>query len=513
MMEGTLTNSQRCVYDEIITGIKDAEKQKLYFICGCAGTGKSYLLKLIANTLYKEHGIDVILLAYTGIAAHNIGGKTIHSYFHIPVSDDENIILDYTNNYYKPQNNDGWVIIDEVSMVSNKLLRLVDVLLRKDRKSPELPFGGCNVLLFGDLMQLKPIFKNGNGYCFQKCFKDIYGQPDEDYNVWRIFEYRKLEQNVRQKSDTRYETFLNRLRVGEVLQDDLKLLETRKIPLVGQFDKHESVYLYPKNKDVNLHNEEMINTLKHNNVKIFTVYSEDRIVNTKKQPSKYAVPDEVNLTGGIPKRIELGIGARVMLKRNIQTEAGLCNGVIGTVTDFVWNKNHKIIEIICIKFDDENINNGKVVYLKPLPVRFDSCISGHPEIVRFGFPLILAWAITVHKSQGLTFTRVVLSIDTDFFERGQLYVALSRVRTLDSLGIVKIDKDVLLISPHDKHSLEELNRLNRLHGYPNEDSRESEESDNANSSEDTVYLSEEFFIHKRRKEENYDVCEEPSTTL
>ncbi len=503
----TLTESQKSVFDEIVNNDKT---QKLYYISGCAGTGKSYLLKTMSESLFLKYKIETVLLAFSGVAAHNIGGRTIHSFFRIPVTDDNTVLDDMVRHTpYEDvprESKNYWIIIDEVSMMSYKFLRLIDLLLRQQERVNK-PFGGMNILLFGDLMQLKPISKDDSMYCFQKPYQPVFSNDineDPNYNVWNMFAYRKLTQNVRQKGDRRYEQFLNNIRIGVANAQDIELIKTRVVPIEGLFDENNSIRLYPKNKDVDNYNEEMIRKIQNDGVKIFTVYAEDRIVGTKLHPSSNALHKEVNYTGGIPKILKLGVNVRVMLKKNFCTEKGLCNGVVGTIKALTWT-NDKTLKHVVVQFDDESVNGGKAAYIKACTVRFPSRLPRHPDIERCGFPFILAWAITVHKSQGLTFKRMVISIDENFFEKGQVYVALSRVQTLDSLAITNLNVDVILNEPHDKQSLRELNRLNRLNNYSEEnpntqDDLIKEQCKEENDNNDIVYMRfDDFYCNPRKR--------------
>lgn len=447
------------------------------FITGGAGSGKTFVLKLLVEQIrrltHDNHGKSVAVTAPTGVAARLIGGSTLHSTFALPIEKGRTEALrsmagERLQRERRKWHHINWVIIDEISMVPYLTLRNIHLRLQQYKQNNTV-FGGVNVLLFGDLMQLPPVSKvAGGSYCFR--------QPrilSAEINLWDLFSFCELPQNMRQAGDTTFVDVLNSLRVGELTMQQLSVIESRRLPLIGIFDDGEAVRIFPTTKLVENYNSTITEKLeKHTNV--FKINAVDISLEPKtygQTPKKEYISDDPNKTGGIPNNIKLGIGSRAMLRRNININHGLVNGAMGVIRKIEWPALRReqlevgeLPQAVFLEFDDHSITGnqpGIGVRIEPCTTEFDA-LRGKGKIERRMLPLILSWAVTVHKLQGTTLDRAVVDLSGNLFAKGQAYVALSRVRSLSGLAISSLDPKKLLLQPHDQNSLDELNRLRKL---------------------------------------------------
>ena len=448
----TLNKKQRQIFDAILQWgkkvIRSEEKfEPLYiFLTGGGGVGKSHLINCVYNflakvLLYKQKDIEkprVIKLAPTGIASINIQGTTIHSGLCIPInsyqglSDKQRTSIRNKLQYVK------LIIIDEISMVSSKLLlnihkRLCEIFGVFDEK----PFGGKSIVACGDLYQLPPVMA--------RPVFDTEGILISVLNLWRIFKLAELDQQMRQKGDDKFIDLLNDIRVGEVTSVGEELIKSRFISTDDLNYPWNALHLFAENNAVLKHNLYMLNTLPSENVKIIaldnipTTFTRNEIERVKKLKQSE--------TGGLAAELDLKIDARVMLISNIDIEDRLINGQLGTVCDFLF-KNERI-EVVYVKFDDRKagtklrIKDRFAKSIECVPIeRLEATFSLNKKkysphsVKRNQFPLMLSYACTIHKVQGLTLDRVVISFNLErqrTFNPGQMYVAMSRVKTIEGL--------------------------------------------------------------------------------
>lgn len=387
-----------------------AEKQgRNLFITGKAGTGKSTLLQLFRNTTQK----NAIVLAPTGIAALNVKGQTIHSFFKFPakpIARHEIKKLRSRKIYEKAE----VLIIDEISMVRADLLDNIDQFLRKNRENHE-PFGGIQVIFFGDLFQLPPVVST---QAEQQLFTGFYDSPYFfSAKVFEDgFEMSMLELKKVYRQDNRFFLrLLDSVRLNRADFDDLEDLNERYLP--------------------DFQPEDFFITLSARN------YSVDHI--NQRKIDSIPLPAQTymaKITGDFPATrypteavLSLKLDAQVMFIKN-DPEKQFVNGTIGKI----------------VKLEDNNITvmveegQNKPRYIEVGKVEWEvlkyEINPGNPEKIETEtlgtftqYPLKLAWAITIHKSQGKTFDKVVIDLGTGAFEYGQTYVALSRCRTLEGI--------------------------------------------------------------------------------
>jgi ATP-dependent exoDNAse (exonuclease V) alpha subunit len=395
-------------FNEILDKLEHSKLH--YFITGKAGTGKSTLLKLFRNTTKKR----VVVLAPTGIAALNVKGQTIHSFFGFPpkMIDPSEIKKRKFNRLYR---NIDTIIIDEISMVRVDMLDNIDRFLRINRKSNEV-FGGVQMIFFGDLFQLPPIIA---GEFEKQHLTRLYESPyffssramqmiREDFKTIEMTKvYRQQEQH--------FVRLLDNIRTKFFDYDDLELLNSR----------HTSEY----------YDQDMYITLTSRNVIV------DQI-NQKKLSEIMAAPYifEASIIGDFnPKlyptesQLVLKVGAQVMFVKN-DPQKRFVNGTIGKVIELSPDKilvsitnPDRISKVIEIEKMEWEIL--KYAYRSDKPEIIETRVAGTFK----QYPLKLAWAITIHKSQGKTFDRVIIDLGAGAFEYGQTYVALSRCRTLGGI--------------------------------------------------------------------------------
>jgi len=335
------------------------------------------------------------------------------------------------------------IIIDEISMVSASMLTYISRRL-SEIKVDDMPFGGVNIIAVGDFFQLRPV----NG---RFAFKNLL--------LWHLFTPIFLEQNMRQSKDCAYAALLNRARVGQLTDTDIHMLSTRLSDAVTA--PEDTMRLYPLRAAVNKYNSEKLNTM---NAEIITCSALHYFGQNDFEPGSDVPNHFLNQNGslgGLPMDLALCIGARVMLTRNIMTDEGLVNGALGRVHSFIYDCDDQV-ETVNVLFDDSNI--GKVLKVSGHEcvgidrIEFPHMVHGR-TIIRSQFPLMLSWACTIHKVQGLSLTHAVVDLGTTVFERGMAYVALSRVTTLSGLYILKLNPAI--IQP-PSGVLEENSRLRNI---------------------------------------------------
>lgn len=391
------------------------------YLTGPAGSGKTYVLNEYISHL-KNHNISVAVTASTGIAATHIGGVTIHSWSGLGINDYltefELEQLEQKEYLWKRFDKTKILIIDEVSMLSSKMFDTIERICRKMKRSDE-PFGGMQVVLSGDFFQLPPI---GEGVKF------IHHS-----DAWESMDIRVcyLSEQYRQK-DKELEKILNQIRNNEVTSNTKKLLSKQE----GIKTKTR---LYTHNEDVDRINEEELEKLKGK------VYKYEMHTKGKKN-----LVENMKKSILAPEVLKIKRDAVIMFVKN-GFEEGYVNGTLGVVKKF--SKGRPIVET----FDRREIH----VDVASWQIAEDGKVLATVEQL----PIRLAWAITVHKSQGMSLDAAEIDLSRSFTP-GQGYVALSRLRSLKGLSLKGINDMAFTINKDihklDKHLLTESNKWEKV---------------------------------------------------
>ena len=381
---------------------------KNLFVTGRAGTGKSTLLQLLRNSTRK----NTVVLAYTGVAALHVQGQTIHSFFGFPPRFFPRSEIKKRKDRKIFQKLE-LLIIDEISMVRADILDHIDFFLRLNRNSP-LPFGGVQVVFFGDLFQLPPVVaSNEEAYLFNAIYPSPYFFAAQVFKTGIALETIELTKVYRQ-DNKHFLRLLDNLRLNRADQDDLEALNTRFLP---QFEPTGFyITITARNATADAINQKEISRLPGQDIPLAAK------VSGTFNPALY--PTEALL--------RLKPDAQVMLLKN-DPERTYANGTIGKVIDF---EN----DILTISIEEAGqIRQVKVSRASWEMLRY-SMDDNDPEKIKAEtigvfeqFPVKLAWAVTIHKAQGKTFDRVIIDLGRGAFEHGQTYVALSRCRTLEGI--------------------------------------------------------------------------------
>ncbi len=387
------------------------------FITGKAGTGKSTLLEYFRARTKKK----IAVLAPTGVAALNVRGQTIHSFFrfHPNITAEQARRKRLRPDQQKLYKNLETVVIDEVSMTRADLMDCIDVALRHYRGRSREPFGGVQMIFIGDLYQLPPVV---SGKEERELFRTEYASP-YFFSAKIIsaieMEFVELEKVYRQK-DEAFIALLNKIRNNSVEEEDMVLLNKRYSPKFRKNDASGYVTLTPTNAAADGVNYE----------KLAGLYGKPR--------SYYGEMlgdfEDKNLPTAL--RLEVKKGAQVMLLNN-DAKGRWVNGSIGTISDIKKGKYDDPSDIISVKL----AGGEKEVEVRPytweMHEYFFDKSRGLIDTKVVGsftqYPLRLAWAITIHKSQGKTFDNVIIDIGRGAFAHGQVYVALSRCRSFNGL--------------------------------------------------------------------------------
>ncbi|KAJ3491838.1 hypothetical protein NLI96_g410 [Meripilus lineatus] len=422
--------------------LKLVEQGQSVFYTGSAGTGKSVLLRQIIETLRKKFGIAsdaVAITASTGIAACNIGGITIHSFAGIALGlgSAEQLAGKVRSN---KKASSRWLrtkalIIDEVSMIDgdlfDKLARVGSII----RKNVE-PFGGIQLIVTGDFFQLPPVTKGPSGqvkFAFEA--QSWLQAVKKTFNLTQVF---------RQK-DPQFVDMLNEMRFGNL--SETSIAKFKSLSRAPEYeDGIAPTALYPRREDVETSNKAQINRIGNVETHVYTAHDSGAIHKTDqgaKMLSNFMAPAQITLK----------IGAQVMLIKNMDDT--LVNGSMGTVVGF----HAREMDDPMYSGAPQSGSSGSTAKKYPM-VEFTSgrtflavpemwkveLPNGEPQVVRHQVPLILSWAMSIHKSQGQTLERVKVDL-AKVFEKGQAYVALSRATSLEGLQVLNFNSAKVTVHP------------------------------------------------------------------
>lgn len=397
-----LTPSQQRFVDAFFSGSNVC-------LTGSAGTGKSFILKLLFDYLDRHH-MSVARTALTGIAAFQIGGQTVHSWAGLGLADEHigSIITGVKKNRRARSRIDATDIlfIDEISMAKGDLLNKLDMVLKYFRGTND-PFGGVMVVACGDFLQLAPIFKSGEKveFAFQS-------------RAWTEASFRVvvLTEPIRQQEGSVLLRVLNDLRVGDT--KSLHLLDSR-IGAAAPDGDIEPVRIFCHN----------INVAEYNEGRLAKLPGAPRLYEARDMGSPHYI-ETLNKNCPAPRELSLKVGAQVILLSNLDVEAGLVNGSVGVVR--VFSQNGVTVHF---KQGGTRLVERNEWTVKEQEVTLDNKIRYKVVATRSQVPLKLCYAITAHKAQGQTLDYAIVDM-TEAFATGQTYCALSRVRDLESLSII-----------------------------------------------------------------------------
>jgi ATP-dependent exoDNAse (exonuclease V) alpha subunit len=381
------------------------------FVTGKAGTGKSTLIQWLCRQL---QGCAVV--APTAIAAVNVRGDTIHSFFGLPpahIDPDGNFIIKDKNRLVLE--NIKYLIIDEVSMVLPNIVDVMSTIFKKVRRN-NIPFGGVPTIFIGDLLQLPPVVDSEElAVFYTHRYKTQYFFSADIFKVQQIIPVHLTK--VRRQSDIEFIDALNHIRLNDDCRDSVALFNRRCFRDKPK-DEAKGVYLVPTNAVAKTINTQELDALSGT----LRLYEAVVIGQVPINKWKLAVSD----------RLELKVGARVIFLKNnkphwINGDTGV---VVGLEDDYIRVKKHKSDNVVMVL--KETWYKLKYTYNHYSKKIEQEQIGTFEQL-----PVALGWAITIHKSQGLTIERLTLDLGRGTFATGQLYVALSRATSIDGITLAK----------------------------------------------------------------------------
>ncbi|KID84375.1 ATP-dependent DNA helicase PIF1, partial [Metarhizium majus ARSEF 297] len=444
----SLNPEQRLVYDTVMDHFLTQDRsQLLLHVDGGGGTGKSYLINLLSAHLQVAtggRGTPVWRAAPTGVAGNQISGTTLHSLLHLPINKDFRPLSAIDKAQLQKKLKDiQYLIIDEKSMLGLRQLSWIDDRLREafPHRNEEF-FGGLNILLVGDFFQLPPVLQKPLYYD-----KEVKGVEIKGRNAYMRFDKSIFLSAVQRQCGDDQAAFrkaLGELRLLQLSHESWKLLSGR---VQAKLDDQEvarfadALRVYATKDRVNEYNHYHLDRLSRPVI---------QVIATNVGPGAAAAPDDK--AGNLAKHVPVCIGARLMLTCNLWQQVGLCNGARGTVYDIGWAPGADPVRdqpcVIMMEFDKytgpaflTTADGRKIVPILPVDRDF---LVGVTLCTRTQFPLIVCYAITVHKSQSITEDKIVTDLSCRDFQTGLSYVAVSRVKTLQGL---------MLDAPFDRNHL------------------------------------------------------------
>ena len=413
------------------------------FITGPGGSGKSTLIRRMVQHL-DTYGVKHSVCAMTGCAAVLLGkASTLHSWsgMRIARGPEEEVVKSILRNKFSIMNykKNRVLIVDEVSMMSKKIFNILYKAITF--LNPEM-----QVIFTGDFYQLPPVGSQMEPDTEAFCFESEY------WTRWFPQESCVVLRTIYRQNDPEYISLLQNIRIGQITPEQAEILRGRVRENLDEINETNGVApprLYPIKRNVDSYNnlqyiclEEISTKFEYSvrtNSKTYLESGEpievdilDRCKRLSKQEIEYEVKSLITLNS-LPESIELKIGCVVMLTKNINVEVGLCNGSQGVIVSFDTTTGKPLVKF----------SNGIVETINPYSYQSHN----YPSIVVFTIPLILSWAVTIHKVQGTTLNHAIMDLGNTVFECGQAYVALSRVKSIDGLFLENFNPRKIKVNP------------------------------------------------------------------
>jgi ATP-dependent DNA helicase PIF1 len=398
---------------------------KNIFISGPAGCGKSFIVKYFIDYYKSERETDnskIYITSTTGLSSLIIDGITINRYSGIGTGEKD------VEEYYKKIKkihvvrkrwlNTGVLIIDEISMMNPDIFDKLELLARKIRNN-DIPFGGIQIILCGDFLQLPPI--NSNKFCFES----------QSWN--NVIDKTIYFDKIIRQNDIKLQNVLNNIRLG-IVNDEVKELLNSCLHKNNNNndDNIKPTLLYSRKNMVSIHNIKELNKLVDSGYKNFIYYATYEFSKNISNESKQFYKDILNNQYQVEDNITFSLNSQVMLIINIP-DYKLANGSRGIIIDFTVD-TYPIVKFL----------NGVILEIKPHNFLID---ENNNTFSKNQIPLIHAWAITIHKAQGMTLELLQTDIGSSIFEYGQAYVVLSRIKNIEGLSLINIDYSKIKAHP------------------------------------------------------------------
>ncbi|XP_062598648.1 uncharacterized protein LOC134260084 [Saccostrea cucullata] len=478
----SLNTKQREFYNHVTNWIQNRDEPLYAFLTGGAGAGKSVVIDAIFQTLhrilYSKEGespddIRILLCAHTGKAAYNIKGTTIASAFHRKMyQTQQHMGADELNSFRTKYQNLSVVIIDEISMVGNNMLTFINDRLQQltGRKQD---FGGISIIAVGDLYQLPPV---GDKWIF----KDL-SNPGQSLakNLWHEhFHMQELSEIMRQKDDLRFAEMLNRLRENKMTDEDKELISQRVIRQDSEIYPKQAPHLFIENKFVDCFNNNLIENLSTVKVNVRAdtdVLSQTKLSASVKLKLVQNLPENPASTGQLRTNLVIAVDMLYDISVNLDVTDGLTNGASCVVKYIEYKQSQLRPAIVWVLFADSSIGisrrhqynhlfstNVNTTWT-PIFEAKRTFVYNRKTYERVQFPLQPSAGKTIHKAQGATLSKAVISLaQTRQRKIPHIhYVALSRVRSLDGLFILDFNEKSLSKDENVDKEMERL-RENRL---------------------------------------------------
>ena len=485
----TLNRKQQEFYTHVMHQAMQGDEQVLCALHGGAGTGKSRVVKVMYQGLQRilnkcageTFDADRILLAApTGKAAYNIQGTTIHRAFHIAANqrmEHKPLTCDLLNTARKQFHHIQWILLDEFSMVGNKMLKFIYLRLQ-EIKGNKKPFGGVNIVCVGDLYQLQPVMQDF-----------IFVQPSDAYNVLATnlfiahFTMFELDEIMHQKDDKTFAELLNRLRTGEHTKEDIQLLRTRQITEASSQEMSGIPHFFPTCRQRDLYNDTIMNKSVGHTVHISAIdAAPSDLSNAVQQQVLEAAKNKTNVssTGNLPYTLMVKVGQLYDVTANIAVEDGIINGAECVIQYIEPSQHPTFPRCVWVKFTDSQIGVERRRTCDPKYRKFTAqqwtpiesvrrtfIVKRSQTVTRRQFPLRHAAGRTIHVAQSSTYQKISVNMATEsnppkkFWEHMH-YVAFSRCTSLSGLNIVDINEARICVSAKVKDYLANRKRMMSL---------------------------------------------------